>query len=68
MLQTRKQQCMESFRADEQLEDVQYTQEGEPSNDEWSAYKLDLTDCVDSDTITMHTVLKKLRVISKLSR
>jgi len=41
--------CLESFRADEYL-DVQYTQEDEPSNDEWSAYKLDLTDCVDADS------------------
>jgi len=50
MLQTVNQQCVESFRADQHLEDVQYTQEDEPSNDEWSAYKLDLTDCVDADS------------------
>jgi len=50
MLQTVNQQCLESFRADEHLKDVQYTQEDESSNDEWSAYKLDLTDCVDADS------------------
>ena len=27
-----------------------HTQEDDPSNDEWSAYKLDLTDCVDADS------------------
>jgi len=27
-----------------------HTQEDEPSNEEWSAYKLDLTDCVDGDS------------------
>jgi len=50
MLQTVNQQCLESFRADQHLEDVEYTQEDEPLNDEWSAYKLDLTDCVDADS------------------
>ena len=50
MLQTLNQQCLESFRADEHLEDVQHTQEDEPSNEEWSVYKLDLTDCVDADS------------------
>ena len=39
-----------SFGTNKHLEDVQYTQEDEPSNDEWSAYKLDLTDCVDADS------------------
>jgi len=47
MVQTLNQQCLESFRADEHLEDVQYSPEDEPSYDEWSAYILDLTDCVD---------------------
>ena len=65
MVQSLNQQSLESFRADEHLEDVQYSPKDEPSNDEWSAYKLDLTDCVDVNNFednddmfhTVHTSL-----------